>query len=177
MTAVARLFFFLLFATAVHAAEPWEAFFDPFLGDLKSELADAKAAGKKGVVIMYGFDDCPYCNRMKHDVLARPEVQQRFQGDFTVVWIDTRGAQPVTGIDGRTVPEKDLAKTLGIRATTNGISSVRGATGFQPASCRTCSSVTFLPSQLRSTDSRTMRMETGRRSIFTLSALPSAGSE
>ena len=64
-----------------------------------------------------------------------------------------------------------------MRATTNGISSVRGATGFQLARLRTWSSVTFLPSQLRSTDSSTIRMETGRRSIGTLSALPSAGSE
>src|SRR3954465_10523867 len=64
-----------------------------------------------------------------------------------------------------------------MRASTNGISSVRGATAFQPASCRTCSSVTFLPSQLRRTDSRTIRMETGNRSIGRLSFLDSAGSE
>jgi hypothetical protein len=47
------------------------------------------------------------------------------------------------------------------RATTNGISSVRGAFGFQPASWRTCASVIFLPSQLRSTDSSTIRIDTG----------------
>src|SRR5687767_8393233 len=64
-----------------------------------------------------------------------------------------------------------------MRASTKGISSVRGATAFQPASSRTCASVTFLPSQLRSTDSSTMRIETGSRSTLTLSALPRAGSE
>ena len=52
-------------------------------------------------------------------------------------------------------PVKSCSTT---RATTNGISSVRAAFGFQLASCATCSSVTFLPSQLRSTDSSTMRM-------------------
>ena len=52
------------------------------------------------------------------------------------------------------------------RATVNGISSVRAAFGFQLASCLTWSCVTFTPSQLRSTDSSTMRMETGRREIF-----------
>ncbi len=50
-----------------------------------------------------------------------------------------------------------------MRATTNGISSVRAPVGFQFASCFTCSSVTFLPSQLRSTDSSTMRIDTGSR--------------
>src|SRR5690349_4417592 len=117
MTAAARLLLFLAFSASLHAAEPWEAFFDPFLGDLRSELADAKAAGKKGVVIMYGFDDCPYCNRMKREVLARPEVQQRFREDFTAVWIDTRGAQPITGVQGKILPENEYAKSVGVRVT------------------------------------------------------------
>jgi thioredoxin-related protein len=107
----------LLLATAVHAAEPWEAFFDPFLGDLKSELADARAAGKKGVVVMYHFEECPYCRRMKREVLLRPDVQRAYRADFTVVALDTRGAQPVTGVDGEVLPEKALAKKLGVRAT------------------------------------------------------------
>jgi thioredoxin-related protein len=117
MTAAARLFCFLLFSAAAQAAEPWEGFFDPFLGDLKGELADARAAGKKGVVVMYHFEECPYCRRMKQQVLSRPEVQKQFRRDFTVIAIDTRGAQPVTGIDGRTLPEKELARRLAVRAT------------------------------------------------------------
>ena len=64
-----------------------------------------------------------------------------------------------------------------IRATTKGISSLRAALGFQPASWRTCCSVTFLPSQLRSTDSSTIRMETGRREIFPTPAFSSARRE
>ena len=117
MMAVVRLFFLLLVGASVHAAEPWEAFFDPFLGDLKSELADAKAAGKLGVVVMYHFEECPYCRRMKQEVLGRPEVQQQFHKDFTVVAIDVHGAQAVTGIDGRTLPEKQYARAVGVRAT------------------------------------------------------------
>ena len=117
MTAVARFVLLLAFAAAAHAAEPWEAFFDPFLGDLKSELADAKAAGKKGVVIMYHFEECPYCRRMKREVLLRPEVQQAYRKDFTVIAIDTRGAQPITGVQGSTLPENLYAKSVGVRAT------------------------------------------------------------
>ncbi len=63
-----------------------------------------------------------------------------------------------------------------MRASTNGISSVRAAVALQLASCLTCSSETFLPSTLRSTDSSTIRIETGRR--FTLGNFSaSAGSE
>ena len=65
-----------------------------------------------------------------------------------------------------------------MRATTNGIFvGALGAFGFQPASCRTCSSVIFLPSQLRSTDSSTTRIETGSREIFPRPAFSSAASE
>jgi thioredoxin-related protein len=117
MTAAARLFCFLVLSTAAQAAEPWEGFFDPFLGDLKSEAADAGAAGKKGVLVMYHFEECPYCRRMKREVLLRPEVQQAYRKDFTVVAVDTRGAQPITGLDGKVLPENQYARSLGVRAT------------------------------------------------------------
>ncbi len=71
-------------------------------------------------------------------------------------------------------PVKSCSTT---RATTKGISSLRGATGFQLASSRMCDSATFLPSQLRSTLSSTMRTETGRREILPRPAASSAGSE
>jgi thioredoxin-related protein len=106
-----------LAAATATAAEPHEAFFDPFLGDLRGELAEAKASGRKGVLVMYHFDECPYCQRMKQDVLARRDVQQAFRKDFVTVAIDTRGAQPITGLDGKTLPENEYARAVGIRAT------------------------------------------------------------
>lgn len=107
----------LVVALAAGAAEPYEALFDAFLGDLRSELAEAKASGRKGVVVMYHFEECPYCQRMKKDVLSRPEVQAAFRNDFIVLAIDTRGAQPITGLDGNTLPENEYARLVGIRAT------------------------------------------------------------
>ena len=70
-------------------------------------------------------------------------------------------------------PVKSCSTT---RATTNGISLTRSASGFQFASSATCSGVTFLPSQLRSTDSSTIRIETGRRATFG-NCLASSGRE
>ncbi len=71
-------------------------------------------------------------------------------------------------------PVKSCSTT---RATTNGISSVRSPVGLQLATWRTCSSATFLPSQLRSTDSSTIRIDTGRRDTLPTPAFSSAGSE
>jgi hypothetical protein len=64
-----------------------------------------------------------------------------------------------------------------MRATTKGISAVRSSLGFQPASARTSASVIFLPSQLRSTDSSTMRRLTGSREIGPMPAFSRRGSE
>lgn len=106
----------LCLATAVHA-EAWEGFFAPFLGDLRAELAEARQAGKKGVVVMYHFEACPYCAQMKRDVLSRREVQQAFAKDFVALAIDTRGALEITGTDGKPLPESDYARAAGVRGT------------------------------------------------------------
>src|SRR2546427_4350459 len=57
-------------------------------------------------------------------------------------------------------PVKSCSTT---RDTTKGLSSTRWAWGFPFASGSTCARVTLLPSQLRSTDSSTMRSDTGNR--------------
>ena len=115
-----RVFAALLFALALvpaHAAEGWENFFELSFGDLRAEAAEARKAGKLGVLVMYHFDDCPYCARMKREVLARPEVQSYYAKHFRAITVDTRGAQDVTGFSGEVLPEKEFARAAGIRAT------------------------------------------------------------
>ena len=107
----------LLAAPPAPAAGGWENFFVPFLGDLRAEAAEARKAGKAGVLLMFHFEECPYCAKMKSVVLSRPEVQRYFDRRFASVAIDTRGAQEVTGFDGRALPEKEFARSLGIGAT------------------------------------------------------------
>jgi thioredoxin-related protein len=117
---VRRLFaaLVLLFALApAGAAEGWERFFELSFGDLRVEAAEAKSAGKQGLMVMYHFDDCPYCARMKSDVLSRPEVQGWYRARYRAIAIDTRGSQEVTGFDGRTLRENEYARAIGVRAT------------------------------------------------------------
>lgn len=107
----------LLLCLPAQASEAWEGFFDPFLGDLRAELAEAKRAGRKGVLVMYHFEECPSCARMKREVLWRPEVQAGFGAHFVRLAIDTRGAQPVTGLDGTVLPESAFARSQKVRGT------------------------------------------------------------
>ncbi len=64
-----------------------------------------------------------------------------------------------------------------IRATTKGISSFAGDFAFQLARLSTSLRRTFLPSQFRRTDSRTIRMLTGSREIGPMPCSSSAGRE
>lgn len=97
--------------------DPLQHFFTPNLGDLKAELADAKAAGKKAAFVMYMRDDCPYCERMKANILSLPSVQTYFRANFAVLSIDTKGAVPITDFAGQASTEKDFALAQGVRFT------------------------------------------------------------
>lgn len=115
MKYLASLLLFL--AMPGFAAETWEAFFDPFLGDLRAELQEAKRAGRKGALVMYHFEECPSCQRMKREVLSRRDVQESYARDFVRLAIDTRGAQPITGLDSRILPENVFCNEQKVRGT------------------------------------------------------------
>jgi thioredoxin-related protein len=77
---VAMLVLCLLLPAAAQAApqvqyrDPIDYFFNPFLYDLQAAAQDAKKAGKSAIMVMYEFEDCPYCRRMKREVLSRSDV-------------------------------------------------------------------------------------------------------
>lgn len=107
----------LLLLSPARAADGWEKFFELSLGDLRAEAAEARKAGQRGLLLMFHFDDCPYCQRMKREVLSRADVQAAYRSRFRAIAVDTRGAQEVTGFDGRAQPEREFARAAGVRGT------------------------------------------------------------
>jgi len=97
--------------------DPMQRFFTPSLGDLKAEAAEARTAGKQAVFVMYTRDDCPYCERMKRDVLALEAVQDYYRGHFAVLAVDVRGAVPITDFAGTGTTEKGFAAAQGVKFT------------------------------------------------------------
>src|SRR5690606_13659191 len=63
-------------------------FFDANTGDLRAELADARAAGKKGILLMYEQEGCPACIYMKQNVLNRSDVQALYRRHFVNFTVD-----------------------------------------------------------------------------------------
>lgn len=93
------------------------SFFDHSLGDLKVELAGAAKDGKQGVLLMFEAEGCPFCRRMREQVLGRDDVQAYFRKHFAIFSIDTFGSVAVTDFAGRSSSEKDFAKAQGVRGT------------------------------------------------------------
>ena len=92
-----------------------EMFSDRSLGDFPAELKAAQEAGKAGVMLMFEIEGCPYCRKMKQQVLSRDEVQEYFHEHFAIFSVDARGDFPITDFSGRDTTEKDYARALKIR--------------------------------------------------------------
>jgi thioredoxin-related protein len=117
-----RLIFILLLVTgtALFAAprDPGQYFFDSTFGDFAEELENAKSEGKKGILLMFEMDECPFCHRMKTTVLNQPEVQDYFKEHFLIFPVDIEGDVEVHDFEGNTMAQKDFAlKSHRVRAT------------------------------------------------------------
>lgn len=114
-----RLLWLLLLLPVLAWAEtrPADQFFDQKMGDFKAELANAKQEGKKGILLMYELDDCPFCHRMKQTVLNRSEVQDYFRQHFLIFTIDTKGDTPMVDFKGKATTEKVFSFENRVRAT------------------------------------------------------------
>jgi thioredoxin-related protein len=93
-------------------------FFDQTLGDLRDELQTAREEGKFGVLLVFEMEECPFCQRMKTQVLNRPRVQDYYREHFQIIPIDVNGDIIIQDFQGEDIREKDFAfKVNRVRAT------------------------------------------------------------
>ncbi len=83
---------------------------------LPEDVADA-ARAKKRVIVFFEQEGCPACLRMARETFADEGIAARLRRDFVLLALDTFGARETTWLDGRSRPEKELARHLGIRGT------------------------------------------------------------
>lgn len=110
-----------LFAGQAQAAtgrDPYTYFFNETWGDFSEELKKAKAEGKKGILLFFEMDECPFCHRMKTTVLNQPEVQRYFRQHFLNFSVDIEGDVEITSFNGESMSQKDFSfKINRVRAT------------------------------------------------------------
>lgn len=118
--ALALAFFLATLALPAAFAEtrdPHSHFFMSKLGDFKDELASAKQEGKQGILIMFEMDECPFCARMKANVLNQSQVQDYFRKHFLIYDVDVKGDTPMVDFKGNATTEKAFALEQRARAT------------------------------------------------------------
>jgi thioredoxin-related protein len=119
---VALLLLAVLALSVVHAgaAETRDAmshFFNPNIGDLKADVAEAKKTGRKAILLVFEQEGCPGCLYMHRNVLNRPEVQQFYRQHFYNFAIDIHSAVPLKDFSGREFTEQGYARALGVKGT------------------------------------------------------------
>lgn len=111
----------LVSAGAVGAEAPRDAmqfFFHQSFNSLPDEVATARAEGQQGVFVMFMADDCPWCTKMKANVLNQPAVQDYYRKHFRLLLMDVNGDVPMTDFSGQEMSQKDFAfKHNRVRAT------------------------------------------------------------
>ncbi|MDH5784733.1 MAG: thioredoxin family protein [Chromatiales bacterium] len=98
--------------------DPYTYFFNETFGDFSEELVTARDEGKKGIMIFFEMDECPFCHYMKGNVLNRPSVQEYYREKFLLFAVDIEGDLEIVDFDGSRMSQKDYAfKQHRVRAT------------------------------------------------------------
>jgi thioredoxin-related protein len=104
-------------AKATETRDPREFFFTQSFGDLPEELAEAREAGKLGLLLFFEQEGCPYCERMLKTILNQAEVQDWYRKRFVSIAVDINGDVELTDIDGITLPSKVFAEHRRVKTT------------------------------------------------------------
>ncbi len=79
------------------------------LGDLNDDLAEAKKAGKKGIITYFGQKRCAYCEQFFKTSLSDLDIKNYLQKHFDLIAFDIWGIDDITDTDGTTYTERDLS--------------------------------------------------------------------
>jgi thioredoxin-related protein len=98
-----------------HAVDIPRWFADSFL-DLREDVRDAAKQGRR-LMLYFGQDGCPYCKALMKANFGDPGIAATTQRHFLAVALNIWGDREVTWIDGRVMPEKELARVLKVQYT------------------------------------------------------------
>jgi len=115
-----RLLFALALACAALAAraqtnEVPDWFAESFL-EFPQDVKDA-ARDSRRLMLYFWQEGCPACRRMKATTLAERAIVEQTRRHFVPVALNVYGEREGQWTDGRTMREKELARTLNVRGT------------------------------------------------------------
>lgn len=93
-----------------------EPFFRDTFKDMREDLAEANAEGKR-MVIFFEQRGCIYCHKMHEEIYSRDEVRAFIDENFYVVRLNLHSDTEMTDFDGEVMSEKAAARKWGILFT------------------------------------------------------------
>ena len=78
-------------------------------GDLRKDLEEALASGKKGIVVYFGQKRCSYCEQFLEKDLGQPDIVSYMRKNFDVIPIDIWDIDDIIDTDGTEQSERELA--------------------------------------------------------------------
>lgn len=104
-------------ASSAEQVEP-EAFYNVVaFGDFQQNLQEALDKGKKGMLVYFYQDACPFCKKMEKEVFTRPIVHDFMHKYFDVYKVNIKGNKQFVDVDGDQLPQTDFAVQYRARAT------------------------------------------------------------
>jgi len=94
----------------------YPAWFKESFLDFKEDVAEAKAAGKR-LMVLFHQDGCPYCNVLVERNLSQKDIETLVRKNFDVVALNMWGDREVASIGGKKYTEKSFAAALKVQFT------------------------------------------------------------
>ena len=95
--------------TQLEEALTYPDWFKLSLGDLNDDLAEAKQAGKRGIITYFGQKRCAYCEQFFKTSLSDIDINNYLQKHYDLIAFDIWGIDDITDTDGTTYTERDLS--------------------------------------------------------------------
>jgi len=86
--------------------------FKPSFLDIGEDLQDARAAGKRGLILYFGQKHCAYCKKLLEENFVREDIAAYTQKHFDVIALDIHGSREVVTPAGERITEMEWAKQL-----------------------------------------------------------------
>ena len=77
--------------------------------DLREDLSDAVAQGKRGIMVYFGQENCAYCEALIKVNFGQEDISEYTQRHFDVIDLDIWGSRELTDLDGDVYGEREFA--------------------------------------------------------------------
>lgn len=85
--------------------------------DLRDDLADAREAQKRGIIVMFSQKNCSHCQAFIDTTLSDPAVVKRLRASYDVIALDIFSDNELTYLNGTVTSVKDFAEASRARLT------------------------------------------------------------